>query len=70
MWSFLRSPIPTRVRWRAARRHLHRQVSDEVVNAWRLDRGLPPLPPGTLAIRTAKLKRLVVAAADDLGHRA
>lgn len=63
VWSFLRSPIPLRVRWRALRTPVHDQLSDDVVNAWRTKHGLVPLPSGTLAIRWAKVARLVTATA-------
>ncbi len=62
MWAFVRSPIPARLRWRAAGAHVRRQMSDDVLNAWRVERGLPPLHSHRWAMRRAKAERFARAA--------
>lgn len=56
---FITSGLPRRVRWRAGRAFLRRQLGDAVVIAWRTRRGIPPPPPRTWSMRRAKLSRLV-----------
>lgn len=58
---FLRSPIPATVRLRATRAHLHYQLSPEVLDARRRDRGRPPIGPGRAALARARLAHLAAA---------
>lgn len=61
VWWFARADLPVRVRWRAAHAFLHRQLSDEILVAWRADRGLPPVEPSSWSSRRAKATRIIAA---------
>lgn len=62
--AFARSPLAPRLRLRAVRALVHAQVSDTLVDAWRAERGLAPVPRETLALTRAKVERFGVIAAE------
>lgn len=62
--AFARSPLAPRLRWRAVRALVHAQASDRLVDAWRAERGLAPVPRETLALTRAKVERFEVKAAE------